>query len=1047
MDTSYFLSYSRVDAGDVALRIADELGAGSPCYRVWLDVRDIHAGPEDWDRQLVEAIKLCNALLFVMTKDSVRDQSGCKPEWAAGLRYKKTVIPVRLHDDAELPFRLSSRQFIDFSDSFDAGLARLREHLEWVDSPAGLLQDLRARRADGEYELARAYGGQRRRIEDELEELLRRIEEQERIVEAPRSVVERTEARIGEGIELERQPARAVGGEQRARVVNPPPMAAPAYFQDRYVETQVVGAFLRDPGLRVMTVVGRGGAGKTAMVCRLLKALEQGRLPEDLGDLTLAGIVYLSPLGAHPVSFPNLFTDLCRLLPGDRTGPLLARYRNGKATPVELMRMLLEEFPEGNTVVLLLDNFEDLMDGATYELTDPSLDAALRALLSAPVHGVKVIITTRVPARKLLLAHPAVQRRLDLDEGLPSPFAEEVLRGSDPDGRLGLRDAPDELLARAREQTRGLPRALEALVAILAADRDSTLAALLADAALTPENVVEAIVGEAFSRLDRATQGVLQALAIYPSAVPPVAVDYLLQPFEPAVDSAPLLSRLVDMGFVRGDRGRYHLHHVDRNYALSRVPVSEAGNGGAHPPEFTQTALSSRAADYFREVRTPPATWRGLDDVWPQLAEFELRCLAGDFDGAGKVLAEIDQNYLMVWGHYALVAELYERLPGCLENPRDDAYRKSILADCYDKLGETHRAIKLYEEALAINRGLPRARGLQRVRRARRRVDIDLLNEAASMSNLGGCYLALGDIHRAIRLYEQAVRMHYRWGLPFNEATSLNCLGSAYTEVGNFKNAIKFHERALEMAETGHAKTLGRADAERIIEGASWRGLGVCYARQGNTGAAIELQERALAIARDIGHQDQEAEALMFLGDCHADLADWPRAARYCEQAIATADQIGVVDTRAGARVRLAEIQLQADDLNAAVETLQILSTAPDPSTDQALTLGLVLARGNDPAAAGQAFTDAACHAAELVHQASDNYHALDVQALALCGIAVAGDPERLPEASVWFRSARQVTRADGVVRRVLRLLDALSPADPEGILMPIRRTAAGQDR
>ena len=64
-----------------------------------------------------------------------------------------------------------------------------------------------------------------------------------------------------------------------------------------------------------MTVVGRGGVGKTAMVCRLLKALEAGRLPDELGELAVDGIVYLSPLGAHPVSFANLFADLCRLLP------------------------------------------------------------------------------------------------------------------------------------------------------------------------------------------------------------------------------------------------------------------------------------------------------------------------------------------------------------------------------------------------------------------------------------------------------------------------------------------------------------------------------------------------------------------------------------------------------------------------------------------------------------------------------------------------------------------------------------------------------------
>ena len=130
-------------------------------------------------------------------------------------------------------------------------------------------------------------------------------------------------------------------------------MTAPGYFQDRHVETGLIGDFVRDEALRLMTVVGRGGVGKTAMVCRLLKALERGALPDDLGELPVDGIVYLSPLGAHPINFPNLFTDLCRLLPPDVAEPLFERYRDPQETPAALMRALLEAFASGRNVVLL----------------------------------------------------------------------------------------------------------------------------------------------------------------------------------------------------------------------------------------------------------------------------------------------------------------------------------------------------------------------------------------------------------------------------------------------------------------------------------------------------------------------------------------------------------------------------------------------------------------------------------------------------------------------------------------------------------------------
>ena len=134
---------------------------------------------------------------------------------------------------------------------------------------------------------------------------------------------------------------------------------------------------------------------------------------------------------------------------------------------------------------------------------------------------VNALITTRVAPRELNLCEPGRQRTMTLDEGLESPYAENILREMDEDGKLGLkaREETDPLLRRAREKTRGYPRALEALFAILSSDRYTTLEELL-DIAL-PENVVEALVGEAFSRLDATAQKVMQALAVYNRPVTP----------------------------------------------------------------------------------------------------------------------------------------------------------------------------------------------------------------------------------------------------------------------------------------------------------------------------------------------------------------------------------------------------------------------------------------------------------------------------------------------------------------------------------------------
>ena len=51
------------------------------------------------------------------------------------------------------------------------------------------------------------------------------------------------------------------------------------------------------------------------MVCRVLKAVEGGHLPDEGGALSVDGIVYLSATGSRRVTFPDLYADLIRLLP------------------------------------------------------------------------------------------------------------------------------------------------------------------------------------------------------------------------------------------------------------------------------------------------------------------------------------------------------------------------------------------------------------------------------------------------------------------------------------------------------------------------------------------------------------------------------------------------------------------------------------------------------------------------------------------------------------------------------------------------------------
>jgi tetratricopeptide (TPR) repeat protein len=734
-------------------------------------------------------------------------------------------------------------------------------------------------------------------------------------------------------------------------------------------------------GLRLLAVVGRGGVGKTAMVCRLLKALEAGRLPDDGGELPVDAIVYLSPKGIHPVSFPNLFTGLTRLLPEAEAQRLQQLYRDPQQAPGQLMRTVLEEFPGGRSIVLL-DNLEDLIDPATLKLSDAVLDAALSELLAAPEHGVKVIVTTRLVPRELLVRHPGRGQRLDLDEGLPVAEAVKVLHGLDRDGALGLRDAPQSLLAAACERTRGFPKALEALAAILAADRDASLPGLLTAAQdVLPGEIVEVLVGEAFQRLDPLGQQVMQALAIYAAAVPPVAVDYLLQPFQPAIDSSPVLSRLVNMHFARRDAGRYYLHQVDRDYALSRVPAGQRGDHDTRPEPFTRYALRGRAADYFEQVRIPRESWRSLDDLAAQLAEFELRRANDDYDAAAAILKDIDVEYLQKWGHYRLAARMHERLTGRLREPWWRLVNAGDLGNCYATLGQTHAAIECYQQALAIARETG-DRGL----------------ESGVLGTLGNLQRDMGQTEAAIGHTQEALAIVRQTGNRGVEGSLLGNLGECYADQGQTQRAIEHYQQALDMTrETGNRRSEG-----------VWLGnLGASHLALGQAERAIEYYQQALEIGDETQDAQVEAEARLGLAQVHLYREEW-----------AAARQIAQTAPSHGYRPVLTQILV---------------------------ALGMAYLRDGDRSQARQAFSDALSTADTLLASSGGTAHVLFAKAIAYTGQAVTGKPGAALAAHRTFEQALTTAPAAGFRARALRQLSILIPADTEGVLADIQHVLAGQ--
>jgi len=178
-----FVSYSTADGLEFTRKLRDELEGGDPHYPVWYDKRDL-APADEWDKQIADAIESCQCFLFVMTEDSTKITSNCKTEIVHALKYGKPIVPILLHKNMEQPFLLGSREWIDFTGGFKAGVARLRNFLRELDSPEGILRALKYRLADAEHILRRGKDEEENQIKAEIAALKAQIQLQEDVLKS-----------------------------------------------------------------------------------------------------------------------------------------------------------------------------------------------------------------------------------------------------------------------------------------------------------------------------------------------------------------------------------------------------------------------------------------------------------------------------------------------------------------------------------------------------------------------------------------------------------------------------------------------------------------------------------------------------------------------------------------------------------------------------------------------------------------------------------------------------------------------------------------------
>ena len=1008
-----FISYSQADGKAFASRLRDQLRNVRPPVEPWIDVDQ--PGGYGFSPQITKAIGGCDLLLFVITADSA-ESDWCRSELQYARRIGKRVFALQKDDGADAQDILELNGLpppIDFTD-WERGWPELHRQLILIDAPDARIASLEEQRKAFARKARNAPGRSGERYERMAAEFEARIaEERRRRENFGKADFQGTHpGQAGEHADDAAALERPGSG---VWIVSEPPPRFPNLFLDRIIETRRLEERLRDSSIRLLAIVGSAGIGKTAMISRLFDDLRS-----TTGQLPIDAFLYLPADGSRPIGPAMLLEELSKIVPDEGARAALGEHLNNSMLPLAAKLDRTLEQLAGSRVAVAIDSAEELLDKGG-RIRDHELDELFRALLIRPDHGVKLILATRSAPESFLRQFPLSTDRLQVDNGLPEPDAMRFLRSLDNEGVYGLGSAPEEHLEEVRRLTDGNPRALELVFSVLKGDPELSLPQLLDEMnrVAGDEDILGYLVGRLFDRLDPIDLRVMQALSIYGRPVLPTAVDCLLRWYLQGYESEPALRRLLDRRLVRQDRDRFYLpRSPDGQRLLDGIPVGHPADRDRKPPPLTQLAMFQLAAEYF-ETRRRQRIER-ISDLSPWFAEIDLRIRGQDYRRALTLISTIDEDHLIGWGQSNAVAPWREELRGKLGDQHLELHNLSYLAYAWRLREDLNGAMTLLADAVKVAEQLGDGEDLVR-----------LQNE------LGSVLFENGEVTRAAKSYERGRKAARKQRMKLEEAKAQDGLMLCDAETGKFREALDRHGDAREALNGFDDKESEILRIELLLN-VAW-----IYSQLGQDVNALDLLREGRKLARKL--REELLEGLILNSEAQVLIDGHPA------QAIEPATEAVLIGARTrnpnlsrDANTSLALAHLCAGNVNAASEAAD--AAAKYQHSRRALGAfalqGITAYRKGNLDKARLAFHRAHLQAETLRSRERRNYQVLDLDGLALCGLALCDDRTLLDRSVRAYRRARAITGEQGVVRRALRLLDELGH-DPEE-LSSVRRAATG---